>query len=114
MDFSHRLNRTGFELRHERAVWPSMQLHRIGLAVLAADEAKSEDDAHELVWNAIVAAGDHTRVREALEQAGVNVAAVQSELDLIEERSREARDAAELDAYRRGSAQLDACRKGLA
>src|SRR5919201_1975848 len=94
------LDRTPFELRHERAPWTESRLYRIGRAVAAAGAAPDEEAAHELVWDAIRTVDKHTPVRKALEQAGVDVAMVEAWLRVIETAWRQGLEDREREQWR--------------
>lgn len=78
------LDRTGLELRLAVGGFKRTALYRLGLAAKAAGEADTEEAAHALVWDAILAVGEQRPIREALEHASVDVAAVARQLSLIE------------------------------
>lgn len=100
------LGNSGFELRHQIGPWPRSTLYRIGLAVEATGAAKSEEQAHALVWDAIDAAGEHVKIRDALERAGVDVPAVNRRLQVLEDDYVTLQRAEELDLLRQADREM--------
>jgi hypothetical protein len=83
------LDRTVWELAAERGPRERGQLHRVALAVVAAGAAAEVDDAMIVLLDATDELGGANAagptVREVLERAGVDVAAVREQLRLVDQ-----------------------------
>jgi hypothetical protein len=97
------IDRTLWELSAEVGPWKRSRLYRVGLAVKAAGAADSQDSALALICDAADALGGRPTVREAIEQAGVDVRAVVSCLRQIDADHQQARDALEVAQLREAS-----------
>lgn len=107
MAWATTLDRGWWELANERAPHARSAIYRVGLALQAAGIAEDDADAQLTLHEAARAVAEHTPVREALEAAGVDVAAVERHLALVERAWAQQKYGDELEEWRAVSREID-------